>query len=239
MTGVAGALTLAAALLVWPSSITLVGRRARSLGGGPALRRPRALPRRLPAVTAGVAVAVLLGGGQAGLLWGAVAAIGTARLLGTDAGARRRARERGEAVERDMPSACDLLAVCLAAGVPVGAALAAVGAAVAGPVGSDLSAVAGMLRLGAEPRVAWQSVPAPLAPLGRVLVRAGESGSAVTAALRSLAHDGRSAARARTEAAVRRAGVWVLAPLGLCFLPAFLCLGVVPLVLGIAGTVFR
>jgi hypothetical protein len=37
---------------------------------------------------------------------------------------------------------------------------------------------------------------------------------------------------------VRRAGVWVLAPLGLCFLPAFLCLGVVPLVLGIAADVF-
>jgi hypothetical protein len=36
------------------------------------------------------------------------------------------------------------------------------------------------------------------------------------------------------EADVRRAGVWVLAPLGLCFLPAFVCLGVVPLVLGIA-----
>jgi hypothetical protein len=57
-------------------------------------------------------------------------------------------------------------------------------------------------------------------------------------ALRSLAADGRSAARAQTDAAVRRAGVWVLAPLGLCFLPAFLCLGVVPLVLGIAGDVF-
>ena len=44
--------------------------------------------------------------------------------------------------------------------------------------------------------------------------------------------------RAQTEVAVRRAGIWVLAPLGVCFLPAFLCLGVVPLVLGIAGDVF-
>ena len=31
----------------------------------------------------------------------------------------------------------------------------------------------------------------------------------------------------------------MLAPLGLCFLPAFVCLGVVPLVLGIAGDVFH
>jgi pilus assembly protein TadC len=60
----------------------------------------------------------------------------------------------------------------------------------------------------------------------------------VVPALRSRAADSRSAACAAAEAAARRAGVWVLAPLGACFLPAFLCLGVVPLVLGIAGDVF-
>ena len=57
-------------------------------------------------------------------------------------------------------------------------------------------------------------------------------------ALRALAAESRASARAETEAAVRRAGVWVLAPLGACFLPAFVCLGVVPMVLGIAGDVF-
>ena len=30
-----------------------------------------------------------------------------------------------------------------------------------------------------------------------------------------------------------RAGVWVLAPLGLCFLPAFLLAGVVPVVIAV------
>jgi hypothetical protein len=61
----------------------------------------------------------------------------------------------------------------------------------------------------------------------------------VGSALRALAADERAAARSHIEADVRRAGVWILAPLGLCFLPAFLCLGVVPLVLGVAGEVFR
>jgi hypothetical protein len=55
--------------------------------------------------------------------------------------------------------------------------------------------------------------------------------------LAALAGDTRSTARAAVEVDVRRAGVWILAPLGLCFLPAFVCLGVVPLVLGIAGDV--
>jgi pilus assembly protein TadC len=102
-----------------------------------------------------------------------------------------------------------------------------------------LRTVAALYRLGAEPRRAWAEVPGELAGLGRVLVRAGESGAAVVPALRTLAADSRSAARGDAEAAVRRAGVWVLAPLGACFLPAFLCLGVVPLVIGIAGDVFR
>ena len=53
----------------------------------------------------------------------------------------------------------------------------------------------------------------------------------------ALAVDLRAAARTATDAEVRRAGVRILAPLGLCFLPAFVCLGVVPLVIGLAGNV--
>jgi pilus assembly protein TadC len=60
----------------------------------------------------------------------------------------------------------------------------------------------------------------------------------VGAGLRALAAECRAGQRTRAEAAVRRAGVWVLAPLGACFLPAFVCLGVVPMVLGIAADVF-
>jgi pilus assembly protein TadC len=167
---------------------------------------------------------------------GAVAVGGERLLRGTtpdEGGATR------TALLRDLPGACDLIAVCVAAGIPVAGALAAVGEAVPGPLGGPLRTVAALYRLDAEPRRAWADVPAELAGLGRVLVRAGESGAAVVPALTSLATDGRSAQRADAEAAVRRAGVWVLAPLGACFLPAFLCLGVVPLILGIAGDVFR
>jgi pilus assembly protein TadC len=139
---------------------------------------------------------------------------------------------------RDLPAACDLLGVCLAAGLPVEAALEAVGGAVGGPLGAHLRSVAALFRLGADPRRAWVEAPPELAGLGRVLVRAGESGAAVAGSLRTLAAESRAAARAATQAAVQRAGVWVLAPLGACFLPAFVCLGVAPLVLGIAGDVF-
>jgi pilus assembly protein TadC len=178
----------------------------------------------------------LLLGGTTGLLGGAALVVGGERLLrraAPDAGAEARM-----ARVRELPGACDLLAVLLSAGVPVGGALAAVGQAVPVPLGTDLQNVAALYRLGAEPRRAWADATPELGQLGRALVRAGESGSSVAPALRALAADARASARAATETAVRRAGVWVLAPLGVCFLPAFLCLGVVPLVLGIAGEVF-
>ena len=239
-------LTLAAALLLWPSSgravtARLAGlrdRRAelRAAGDGAQAEDPaRAVRRRrLLAGGAGLGTALLLSG-PVGLGGGAVVAVAADRLL------RRLQDDRrltGQALDQDLPAACDLLAVCLAAGVPVSGALAAVGSALPAPLGPELRSVAELYRLGAEPRRAWADVPVELAALGRALVRAGESGSAVVPALTTLAADRRSAARSRTEEAVRRAGVWVLAPLGVCFLPAFLCLGVVPLVLGIAGHVF-
>jgi pilus assembly protein TadC len=143
------------------------------------------------------------------------------------------------ALLRELPVACDLLAVCVAAGVPLPAALAAVGGAVPGVLGAELARVAGARRLGADPRRAWQDVRPELGPLARTVQRAETSGARAAPALHALAAETRGAVRAAADAAVRRAGVWVLAPLGACFLPAFVCLGVVPMVLGIAGDALR
>ncbi|WNV76216.1 type II secretion system F family protein [Geodermatophilus sp. DSM 44513] len=239
MTAPAVALLLAAALLCWPAR-SPAAVRARWLadrdGPRPATTAGVGGARRrwVLAGAAGLAAGLLVGGGT-GVVVAGLAVVGGERLLRrgsrVDAGA-------GPPPEEDLPVACDLLAVCLEAGLPVGGALAAVAAALPGRIGPELATVAGLYRLGAAPRRAWADAPAGLAVLGRALVRGGESGSAVVPALRSLAADARAGQRSRADAAVRRAGVWVLAPLGACFLPAFLCLGVVPLVLGIAADVF-
>lgn len=240
----AGLLALAVALLVWSPGDRLALRRAHDVRGaaGKAREAGRNPPddaaagrrRWLLAGAAGLAVGLLLGG-----VLGVAAAVGVLmageRLLRNRDGDLRPVRA---ALLRDLPAACDLLGVCLAAGLPVAGALTAVGTATGPPLGAHLIDVAALHRLGAGPRQAWAGVPSELAGLGRVLVRAGESGASVAPALRALAGDARAAARAETEAGVRRAGVWILAPLGLCFLPAFVCLGVAPLVLGIAGDVF-
>ena len=228
-----------AALVIWPPPrrpTDRVGvRRSPALPAGPETQDGAVAARRrwLFAGTAGAAVGLLLGG-VLGLAAALGIAVGGERLLRGGSGQG----DVDAVLRRDLPGACDLLAVCLSAGIPVAGALGAVAEATPSPLGLRLADVAALYRLGAEPRRAWADAPPPLARLGRVLVRAGESGASVVPALHALAGDLRAAARAATEAGVRRAGVWILAPLGLCFLPAFVCLGVVPLVLGIAGQVF-
>ena len=55
------------------------------------------------------------------------------------------------------------------------------------------------------------------------------------AAVARLAADARAQSRAEGEQRARRVGVLVVAPLGLCFLPAFVLLGLVPMLLSLAG----
>jgi hypothetical protein len=55
--------------------------------------------------------------------------------------------------------------------------------------------------------------------------------------LRALADDERDQARWAAEAAAQRAGVRAVGPLVACFLPAFVLVGVVPLVVGVAEQV--
>ncbi|SOC47492.1 Type II secretion system (T2SS), protein F [Blastococcus aggregatus] len=235
-------LVLGVALVLWPAAGGAGMARWSAIRPHPEgavppperdARRER-LRRWLLATAAGVA-AVLLVGGFVGLGAGAALGAGAERML--RARAPDEAAANRAAWHRDLPGACDLLGVCLSAGLPVEGALEAVGRAVDGPLGAQLRSVAALSRLGADPRRAWADAPPELAALARVLVRAGESGALVAASLRTLAAESRASDRARALAAVQRAGVWVLAPLGACFLPAFVCLGVVPLVLGIAADV--
>ena len=59
------------------------------------------------------------------------------------------------------------------------------------------------------------------------------------AASPSLADQCRHDAAHAAAAAAERAGVLIAGPLGLCFLPAFVCLGIAPVVAGLAGEVLQ
>ncbi|MFF7335190.1 type II secretion system F family protein [Streptomyces sp. NPDC008150] len=140
---------------------------------------------------------------------------------------------------RQLPLAADLLAACIAAGAGTVAAARAVGEALGGPVGDRLAHGAAEARLGGAPADAWRglAVLPGAAGLARLLERADESGVPAVAPVARLAADARAEwVRAATTRA-RRAAVMVTAPVGLCFLPAFIAVGVLPVVIGLAGGV--
>ncbi|TDC03663.1 type II secretion system F family protein [Actinomadura bangladeshensis] len=195
-----------------------------------------ALFRRAAAGAAGVLCFVTLGG-LAGAVAGGLAAVAVWFSFGRVGSAERR-RRRARLVA-DLPVAVDLLAACLRGGAPWQDAVAAVADAVGGPLGDELRAVSVQIRLGADPAEAWLALTREpmLAPLARAAVRAASTGSALAPSLSRLARDQRRTARAAAAARARAAGIRALAPLGLCFLPAFILLGVVPAVAGIASTI--
>ncbi len=113
-------------------------------------------------------------------------------------------------------------------------ALAAVALAFDGPTATLLADVARLTSLGAPPEDAWSTAlrDQRWAPVARAVIRAHHSGAALADVLNRVATDLRSDLRARAETAAARASVKAVLPLGLCFLPAFLLIGVVPVVAG-------
>lgn len=194
-----------------------------------------AVRRWLPVVGAVSAGWVLVGGG-AGVVVGLVAGFGLWRWrLRRPAGGTAEEIDAAEAA-RQLPLAADLLAACIAAGAGPVIAAQAVGEALAGPVGERLARGAAEVRLGGEPAEAWRrlaSIPGA-GPLARLLERSDESGVPAAGPVARLAADTRADwGRTATERA-RRAAVMVTAPVGLCFLPAFIAIGVLPVVIGLA-----
>jgi Flp pilus assembly protein TadB len=189
------------------------------------------------AAAAGAAALVVPGHGWAlsgGLLTTAlVLAVISRRLAG---GAAR--YETGAA---DLPVACDLVAAALRAGAPPGRAVDVVGEALGGPVGERLRRVGAALAAGAAPATAWGELAGldGADRLVRAATHSADRGSALAAALVRVADDLRAARASAADARVRRLGVLVVLPLGLCFLPAFLLAGVVPVVVAVLGDVLR
>ncbi|MFI1182648.1 type II secretion system F family protein [Streptomyces sp. NPDC020799] len=144
-------------------------------------------------------------------------------------------------VEKQLPLAADLLAACLAAGAGPREAAEAVGASLGGPVGERLAQAAAEVRLGGDPATAWSRVGnLPQArSLASCLERAQATGVPAVEPMSRLA--GRLRAERSRAAGIRarRAGVLVTAPLGLCFLPAFLTVGVAPVVFGLASMLLK
>ncbi len=200
----------------------------------------------------GVGVRVLLGasvglvlmvtGVLSGVSGGVVAAVAGAGVfvvagrLGSPGGAAARVE-----LASALPVVCTQLAVCLEAGLPLRNAVAVLGDSLGGEPARVLHRLDAAVRLGVPEEQAWAEVGElhpELAGLARELRHAASGGVALAPALRQHAAESRATNRSAAEARARRAGVSIVLPLAVCFLPAFLLVGVVPVVGGVLSRLF-
>ncbi len=168
---------------------------------------------------------------------------------------RRRSTQSGPNDPLAAASSFDVLAACLRSGMAVSTAASATAPSAPATLARVLNRAADLLALGAEPATAWTNLPStrvgppslrvgPDGPadnhadaLLRLARRSASSGAALAHGVSELADQSRHEAADAASAAAERASVLIAGPLGLCYLPAFVCLGIVPVVAGLAGDV--
>jgi Flp pilus assembly protein TadB len=137
----------------------------------------------------------------------------------------------------NVPAVVELIAGCLAAGLAMPAALEAASVA-----GDDVTreaclAAAAALRRGAPPPEAWQTwfADPSLEPVARATSRTTQSGAGVADDLRRVAARLRAQRHSRIQQRVQQSSIWIVVPLGLCFMPAFVLVAVVPVIVGLVS----
>lgn len=188
-------------------------------------------------VPLGVLAGVVSVGGVWGGAGGLIVGFGCAVWLGRVPTAAQRAARRQ--FTADLPFVIDLVAAALRAGATPDAAAGVAANAVEGPVRERLALVADALHQGAPPGEAWRHLGGGEGArrVVRAAQRSGHSGAALAGSFVRVAEDLRADAVLAAEARARTAGVLVVLPLGLCFLPAFVLTGIVPVIVAVVGGV--
>lgn len=194
------------------------------------------LPRRIMlsglAAAAGCFLVARLDTGPGSLTWLALPPVMIATTVGLGWLEPLATRRRHQQLVLQSPQALELLAACLAAGMPVRTACAAVVAAFDGPVAEDLGRVMSATALGVSDAEAWRALRdhPQFGPAAVDLARSVESGTMMVTSLQHHAEVARDRRRAALQVRARAVGVRSVLPLMVCFIPAFMLLGVVPTV---------
>ncbi|WP_240666245.1 type II secretion system F family protein [Oerskovia turbata] len=168
--------------------------------------------------------------------WVARAGVG-ARLDELTRGGRAAGSRTGPVGPVEIGVLLELLGAAVRAGTSVPRALEAVGQAVGGPDGAALARAGAAVVLGAGWAEAWAGAPARLAVVQSALGLAWEQGAAPGEALRAAGEQLRSDQQAAARQAAARLAVHLVLPLGVCFLPAFVLIGLLPVLLSLGGGV--
>lgn len=206
--------------------------RLETLPGAPGGQQERSLPVWVWPVVGGGLTAVVVGG-MTGIILGVLLAAGLrVAMVANAVAAQRRGLRRDSAA---LPLALDVTAASLTAGAPLAQALAAAAAVTGGELGRRLGRTSRALRLGEPVLEAFEPLTG-IVGAERVAVavhRSHRTGSALTKGLADVASRLRDDQAIEAVAAAHRVGVWLVLPLCLCFLPAFMLAGLIPVVLSV------
>jgi hypothetical protein len=144
-----------------------------------------------------------------------------------------------DAVELDAAVVLALVDAAVGSGAGLPRALAAVGRAVGGADGRTLERASAGLVLGAGWDVVWSAAAPRVRPLVECLASTWTTGAAPGPALRARGEQLRRERRTAAREAAGRLGVRLVIPLGLCFLPAFLLIGLVPVLVSLGSSLGR
>ncbi|HMR49585.1 MAG TPA: type II secretion system F family protein [Arachnia sp.] len=183
------------------------------------------------ATAVGALVAAATGSAAVALLGGLVS-LGVPPLV-----RRMRAGRPDRRMAAQLPDALDFLAVVLHSGAPLPAAVQAVAEISPQPTAELLHGVARSTHLGVDAAEAWSAL-AGHPVWGRAaadVARSARSGTMLAGTLRMHAEEARQEYRDRTIKAARTVGVRSVLPLMVCFLPAFVLVGVIPIIAGLLG----
>jgi tight adherence protein C len=170
----------------------------------------------------------------------AIALAPAAGFMAPDLWLARRARERAEAIRRELPAMLDLLRVSVEAGLSLGAALGEVGERTRGPLAREWRAVGGECALGvplsASLAALVRRAPLPeVEALSSALTRAARHGAPLAATLEAQARDARLARRRRIQEQAAKAAPKIQLVVALLLVPSVLLLVAAALAAALLG----
>lgn len=138
---------------------------------------------------------------------------------------RRKARERQRQMERALPSALDLVTVCMEAGLSFDAGLAKVVEKTRGPLAEEFARVLQEMQLGKPRRdtlrdLAQRTEVKDLAGFVAAIVQADQMGMSLSPVMRAQSDEVRTRRRQQAEETAMKAPIKILFPLVFCILPA-------------------
>lgn len=162
---------------------------------------------------------------------------GSARVSSRLSGHKGTSRARdGPATALGAAADIELFGACVRSGVNPAVAAAAV-AEVSSGCAVGWSSVSALLTIGTDASTAWSPLADDpyLHELARLTAFSQHTGSSLAASCERIATELRTRSADETTAAAERAGVIIAIPLAVCFLPAFLILGLAPIIINLAA----